>query len=264
MPDIEMLQTAFIHWVLATARILAAFVMLPVLSSQVMGGNMLKNAVALSLSLFIYPVVAGSMPASLEIMMVCSLLIKEALLGILLGFSMAILFWAVEAVGFFIDNQRGATMASSMNPLSGSQTSPLGILLAQALNTLFFSGGGMLMFLGALYQSYIMWPIGEFTPNFSLAYVDYFLHLLDLLMNLMMLVSAPIIVAMFFSEFGLAMIGRFAPQLDVFFLAMPVKSAVAFAFLVVYVGILLTFFNKEIHSLDASFSLLFKTVFTAL
>lgn len=264
MLDIEILQTAFIHWVLGTARILAAFVMLPVLSTQVMGGNMLKNAVALSLSLFIYPVVATAMPGSLEIMVVGSLLIKEALLGILLGFSMAILFWAVEAVGFFIDNQRGATMASSLNPLSGSQTSPLGILLSQALNTLFFSGGGMLMFLAAIYQSYIMWPIGEFTPHFSPAYIDYFLHLLDLLMNMMLLVSAPIIIAMFFSEFGLAMIGRFAPQLDVFFLAMPVKSAVAFAFLIVYVGILLTYFNKEIHSLDASFSLLFQKVFSVL
>ncbi|WDE09327.1 type III secretion system export apparatus subunit SctT [Thalassomonas viridans] len=260
----ETLQTAFIHWVLATARILAAFVMLPVLSTQVMGGNMLKNGVALSLSLFIYPVVAVTMPDSLSIMVVGSLLIKEGFLGIIIGFSVAILFWAVESVGFFIDNQRGATMASSLNPLSGSQTSPLGILLAQGLNTLFFSGGGILLFLGALYQSYLMWPIGEFTPNFSPAYVSYFLHLLDLLMNLMMLVAAPIVIAMFFSEFGLAMVGRFAPQLDVFFLAMPVKSAVAFAFLTVYVGILLTYFNKEIHSLETSFSLLFNSVFSKL
>ncbi len=43
--------------------------------------------------------------------------------------------WGMEAAGFFIDNQRGSTMASSLNPATGNQTSPVGILLGQAYTT---------------------------------------------------------------------------------------------------------------------------------
>jgi type III secretion protein T len=43
-----------------------------------------------------------------------------------------------------------------------------------------------------------------------------------------------VIVAMFISELGLALVSRFVPQLQVFFLAMPIKSALAFLVLVLY------------------------------
>jgi len=50
--------------------------------------------------------------------------------------------------------------------------------------------------------------------------------------------SAPLIVAMFLAEFALALVSRFAPQLQVFFLAMPIKSALAVLLLIFYGPIL--------------------------
>ena len=54
------------------------------------------------------------------------------------------------------------------------------------------------------------------------------------LVHIAVLLSAPAIVAMFLAEIGLALISRFVPQLDVFFLAMPIKSALAILVLLVY------------------------------
>ena len=51
-----------------------------------------------------------------------------------------------------------------------------------------------------------------------------------------MWLCAPVVIAMFITEFGIALISRSAPQLNVFILAMPIKSGVAAAILVVYVG----------------------------
>lgn len=51
--------------------------------------------------------------------------------------------------------------------------------------------------------------------------------------------SAPLVLAMFLSEFGLALISRFAPQLNVFFLAMPIKSAVASVLLIFYLALMM-------------------------
>ncbi len=72
-------------------------------------------------------------------MALAMLIAKEVLLGLLIGFVAAIPFWAIEASGFLIDNQRGAAMGSLFNPSLGSQTSPTGLLLTQTLITLFFA-----------------------------------------------------------------------------------------------------------------------------
>jgi len=43
-----------------------------------------------------------------------------------------------------------------------------------------------------------------------------------------------VLLAMFMAELGLALVSRFAPQLQVFFLAMPIKSALGILVLMVY------------------------------
>jgi type III secretion protein T len=50
--------------------------------------------------------------------------------------------------------------------------------------------------------------------------------------------SAPILIVLFLAEFGLGMISRFAPQLNVFFMAMPVKSWLSVFFLLFYFSLL--------------------------
>ncbi|QIK37771.1 hypothetical protein GWK36_06985 [Caldichromatium japonicum] len=55
-------------------------------------------------------------------------------------------------------------------------------------------------------------------------------------MALTVLLAAPVIIAMFLSEFALAMISRFAPQMNVFVLAMPVKSGVGMLILLTLPG----------------------------
>jgi succinate dehydrogenase cytochrome b556 subunit len=57
------------------------------------------------------------------------LLGKEAIIGLVLGYVAAIPFWTMEAIGFVVDNQRGASMAATVNPMTGHDTSPLGMLV---------------------------------------------------------------------------------------------------------------------------------------
>ncbi|ELT99974.1 hypothetical protein CAPTEDRAFT_97840 [Capitella teleta] len=68
-----------------------------------------------------------------------------------------------------------------------------------------------------------------------------------------MWLSAPVIIAMFITEFGIALISRAAPQLNVFILAMPIKSAVAAAILVVYVGTIMELARKHMLSIPQLF-----------
>ena len=50
--------------------------------------------------------------------------------------------------------------------------------------------------------------------------------------------SGPLVAAMFLSEFALAIVSRFSPQVQVFVLAMPIKSAIAIFMLIFYFGVI--------------------------
>ncbi len=211
---------------------------------------MVRNGVLCSLALFIFPMInQQSLPAETDGIWLIMILGKEVLIGLLIGFVAAIPFWAIEAAGFLVDNQRGAAMASMFNPTLGSQSTPTAVLLTQTLITLFFSGGGFVTFIYALFKSYTSWPIVDFFPTVSDTWVSFFYAQFEQLMWLGVLMSAPLVLAMFLAEFGLALISRFAPQLNVFFLAMPIKSAIASVLLIVYLGIMMDHFEVQFYGI---------------
>ena len=174
-----------------------------------------------------------------------ALFAKEYAIGFLIGFLIAWLFWAVQAAGAFIDNQRGAAIASSIDPLQGHETSPLGILFSQAFLTYFFTIGGFLLVIDLLYSSFQVWPVTRGLPIVSEAVPSFFLGVMDSGMRLMFVLAAPIIALMFLAEFGLAIVSRFAPQIQVFILAMPIKSAIAVLILIFYFSTMFDVAGRE-------------------
>ncbi|EHH2505302.1 SctT family type III secretion system export apparatus subunit VscT [Vibrio parahaemolyticus] len=244
------LHQALFLYSLTLPRLMACFIFLPILSKQMLGGAMIRNGVLCSLALFVFPVVSEqTLPAETDGLWLIVILGKEVLLGMLIGFVAAIPFWAIEATGFLVDNQRGAAMASMFNPTLGSQSTPTAVLLTQTLITLFFSGGGFVAFIYALFKSYTTWPILGFFPMVTNAWVGFFYDQFQQLMWLGVLMSAPLVLAMFLAEFGLALISRFAPQLNVFFLAMPIKSAIASVLLIVYLGLMMDHFEALFYGI---------------
>jgi type III secretion protein T len=159
---------------------------------------------------------------------------KEYVIGLLLGYLVGWIFWVVQAAGGLIDNQRGAAIASSIDPLQGEESSPLGNLLSQAFLTYVFTTGGVLLMLGIVYQSYVAWPAAKAVPIISDTFPAAILGIFDNAMRLAFNLAAPILAIMFAAEFSLAMISRFAPQIQVFVLAMPIKSILAIIVLIFY------------------------------
>jgi type III secretion protein T len=238
----------------ALPRMLVICLMLPIFAKALMPG-FLRTAIASALVLpavfHLVPTVKAALAAdqfgSIEFM---ALLVKESVIGLLLGYLLALPFWAMEGVGFLIDNQRGASIAATINPLTGHDTSPLGILYNQAFIVFFFASGGFILFLDVVYASYRTFPVMEWLPAFGPGYPAAILGMLDSMVRMALLLAAPVMVAMFMAEMGLAFISRFAPQLQVFFLAMPVKSALAMLMLAVYGTTLFDYALDRIRALD--------------
>jgi type III secretion protein T len=231
-------------------RLLACFTVLPVLNKKIMGGTIVRNGVVISLALFLFPsLLTQNWPTEMSALWVIGIMLKEAFIGLFIGFVASIPFWAIETTGFFIDNQRGATMASSYNLAMSEQTSPVGLLLSQLLITIFFMSAAFLGFIGGIFKSYLSWPVTQFFPSITLDWVQFFYDQFAHLLIMIVLFSAPIVIAMFLAEFALAIASRSAPQLNVFFLAMPIKSGIASFLLVFYVTILVDLFDQELLDL---------------
>ncbi|MCP2223714.1 type III secretion protein T [Bradyrhizobium elkanii] len=210
-----------------------------------------RNGVIMAFALPVMVFAWATRPADLDITRLASVLglgLKELLLGCVLGMPVAATIWGVETAGAFIDHQRGATMTSLLRPASVNLDSPLGTFLAQLYATWLFVSGGFFKLLAALYRSHEIWPLWSFYPEFGPAFVTGVLDLADLVMLLTLLLAGPAIVGMFLSELGLALVSRFAPQLEVFLLAMSVKSAVALLLLILSLTIVLANADKHMPS----------------
>jgi type III secretion protein T len=160
------------------------------------------------------------------------------------------IFWAVQSAGALIDNQRGAAIAASIDPLQGHETSPLGILFSQAFLTYVFVSGAALPILGLIYQSYTLWPATLGMPVITDQFPALVLKVADTAMRIVVIIAAPIVGIMFLAEFALAMVSRFAPQVQVFILAMPIKSVLAILILVFFFGRLLPYATDQLGLFD--------------
>lgn len=242
----ETLQNFTITMGLCLARITAAGSVAPFLSSSLVPG-LARNSILFALALVLFPLVSPTLPPGVSwSLTTVAIIIKEVLIGILVGFLAGLPFWLAMSVGFFIDNQRGAAMASLFDPMAGEQTSPIGQFLIQSLTVLFFATGGFLFFVNSLFESYVAWPVVSFFPHFQDAFPEFILGQADRMMRLVVILAAPVIVGSLIAEFGLGLMNRFAPQLNVFSVSMAVKSVSSMIVLLVYLPFLMYLFRDEL------------------
>lgn len=250
-------QTAMTVFFICLVRIMLIFRTAPFLSGEAISRNV-RNTVCMSLVLLVYPAVRAEIPGELELTPFLMVIIaKEAVIGLLIGYLLGLLFWTAEGMGFIIDNQRGASVASSLDPLSGQSSSPLGSMFFQTVVMLFFITGAFVSFIGFIMHSYVTWPVFSFVPNLeNKQLVDLFVDQFALLVKSVLVLAGPILIVCFLTDLGLGLINRFAPQLNVFFLSMPVKSGLAIFLLILYVRVLMGIFGENINQMDSLFKVL--------
>ncbi|HFD86220.1 MAG TPA: EscT/YscT/HrcT family type III secretion system export apparatus protein [Gammaproteobacteria bacterium] len=235
------------HWFMVLTvslpRIMVIFNVLPFFGRKMMPAG-IRNALAVSLSVISLPIISNQFQQmEFDVLWWFLLIGKEAILGLMIGYVLGIIFWAVAAVGVMIDTQRGAMSARLFSPMIGGQTSITGALFAQLAGVILLTSGGFLVLMKVIYVTYVLWPVTSYYPMLNFAGITIFLELLDSLMYIMLLLAGPLVIVMFLTEMGFALVGRFVPQINVFLLAMPVKSALSYFLLAVYV----VYIVKYIH-----------------
>lgn len=238
----------FLTLTLTVPRFLALFLMLPFFGRSFIPTTA-RNGIAISFSILALPIVFNQVRGvPFDGFQYLLLIFKEAILGSIMGYLVSIVFWAISTSGSIIDMQRGAMSAQMFNPIIASQTSPLGVFFTQIAATLFLSTGGFLLLLSAIYESYINWPVTSFFPNLKLESVSLFLGQFDNILHIAILIAAPTMILMFLIDLGVGLIGRFVPSINVFLLAMPLKSMLAFLVISLYMSTILYFLSNHFAS----------------
>ncbi|WP_092402348.1 MULTISPECIES: type III secretion system export apparatus subunit SctT [Candidatus Ichthyocystis] len=224
-------------WAITQGRLFVFFSFFPAFG----GSNLpftVRTVVSMAFGLVLIPHLMPIIPHKIDTGIVFAFLFKEALIGLGMSFICAIAFWIFEAMGFFVDNQRGAGIGGLMDPLTGNESAPFGQFMHQFFLAAFFFTGGLNIVLGMIYQSYTVWPVMAQTVHLKLWNSDIFGLELNRLMYQGLLYGAPILLSMFLVELGLALISRFVPQIQVFILAMPLKTAAGFFVAIPYMAFL--------------------------
>ncbi len=230
---------------LASTRIAVAFVLLPLFAPDTVPA-LVRSAIFLSLALLsvaLQPVVALE---TFSAAMWVGLFGKEALLGLALGFGLAAFLWAFEAAGSIIDTKVAASNGQIQDPLSGQAVTPTGALLGRLASFLFMAGGGFLLFVGLLLESFRLWPLAQLNLVPRMAAVSLFeRHFADL-MSLALLLAAPTLVVMFAVDLALGLVNRYAPQLNLISVSASLKGLVAVAIWVLILGQIVQGFGDEL------------------
>lgn len=243
------MEATHLLWMIgvAMARLTPVFQIVPFLGGRHLTG-MTRSALAFAMALFLTPWLAELAPPERPgFFSAMPLLAKEVALGTIFGFLSSLAFYAASGIGFLVDNQRGMAMAQGADPLSGEETSPLGSLAQQTLVMVFIATGGLALFFQALLTTYAFWSPFSFWPDWSATPLkDLLLAHFGWYMATMFALAAPMLLVCFLVDLGMGLMNRFAPQLNVFFLAMPVKSGLTMALLTVYWAGMLRVLNREV------------------
>jgi flagellar biosynthetic protein FliR len=208
----------------------------------------LRLVTALMLTLVLLPIYRANYPVvdTGNFTAISGLLIQEVIAGAVLGLAARLTFTALEVAGATIANQLGLGFATAVDPNQGQQGLILGNLLTLLGVALIFATDMHHLAIGALDQSYTLFKPGQFMPVADATQM--ILEVVSSAFKIGIQLAAPFLVFGLLFNLGLGILARLMPQLQVFFLGLPLSILIGFAMLFAFVGAIMATFLGHLES----------------
>lgn len=208
--------------------------MFPIISlAPFFGARVLPNPVKVAFAFCLFAIflpkllVVTTTPVQFNLLAIF-LFAKEIFVGFIMGFLISIPFAIVNSAGIIIDHQRGGASLMVNDPTVQNQSSPLGTLFNQVLIILFFLTDAPFRIIELIMTSYEIIPPDRFiSPDFFNVNLDFWklqLSLLNKVMVLSIQLATPALLIMLMTDLFLGIANRLAPQVQITFLGMALKS----------------------------------------
>jgi flagellar biosynthesis protein FliR len=238
--DVSFLPALGAAFLLIFARTGTMLMLLPGLGEQTISARM-RLTFALILAAVLLPLHRDAFhidPASLGPAPV--LLVEEMLIGAMLGVTARLTISALEVAGSVIAQQLGLGFVTAVDPTQGEQGMIVGNFLTLLGVTLFFATDMHHLVIAALNDSYSMFEPGELPTSGDAAAL--ITRMVAGAFRIGVQISAPFIVFGLLFNIGLGVLARLMPQMQVFFVGLPLSILIGLLFLFVLLGAMMSFF----------------------
>lgn len=217
-------------------RILGAIAFLPIIEeSKVPRIALAGFGLGISLSVFFNIDVSVSYYEP-NLLSYTILIVKETVVGLVMGFVVKIFFQIYPFVGSLLSTQGGLGMSMVMDPTAGTQSTIIGRLYNLGLGAFFVLSGGYHWFIHTLVQSFELIPINQevFGPNMVVSMIDS----ISLYFELGLKLAMPIVSVILVVDFAMGILARTVPQMNMFVIGIPLKMLILFILMVVTIQVI--------------------------
>lgn len=183
-------------------------------------------------------------PLSRDPTMSFGLLLTEIVIGLGIGMAVRFLMAAADMASHLISQALGITLGETFNPSFSAQSPVLGTMLTLLLIVMMFELNVHHALIAAIAGSYevispgLVYPIGDFSQFGIRMASQSFLVTLQ--------ISAPFLLFGILFNFGLGILSRFVPQLQVMFVATPLSILAGLAILGLLLGLMIDQLSKDV------------------
>jgi len=240
-------------FLLIFCRVTAFFVVSPIFSHKTVP-TIFKIGLGFFISLLVFSMHGANQPLVLDIQYML-MIIREVLIGIMMGFIVYIMFVTVQTAGGINDMQIGFAMANIVDPSSGVTVPLLGNFKYFLLLVVFLMMNGHHYLLIGLMDSYLYMPIDNdwFARMADGSLAQFITNAVISSLVIGVQIALPILAAMFITDVGLGFLAKTAPQFNVFVIGFPIKIILGLLLLALMMPGLAIIFDKL-------FSILFNTL----
>lgn len=233
-------------FILVFLRLGAAFMVMPGFMSSYVNTRV-RLCIALAVTFVTTPLIADKIPLPTgqtdEIIRFC---LFEIAYGIFLGFIMQMIFQAINLAGNIAGQATGFSNAQTFNPSFQTQSIVLETFLSLiALVVVFVTDLHHLM-LSAAIESYRIFPFGVELPTDNMA--DLLSHTLNQSFILGFKIGSPFIAFTIIFYSGMGLVSRLMPQLNIFFLSLPLQIYLGLGVLFLTFPIMILWFVRYFES----------------
>lgn len=243
----------FPSFLLIFVRLTSYFVTVPIFSSRNVPQTV-KIGLAFMLSLITFST-QGIQPVGFDENYFL-LILKEVVIGLMLGFIGTLILFAIQTAGGFIDMQMGLAIASVIDPQTGIHTPLMGQFKYILALLFLLSVNAHHLLIKGIIESYKIVPLDRLglnltSGNVTTVVLEAFYHMF---LSAFM-IAAPLVVSLFLVDVALGIVARTVPQLNIFVVGIPIKLMAGFLVLIVvlpgYFFTLKNLFQSLVQSMGA-------------
>lgn len=168
------------------------------------------------------------------------MLVEEILIGAVLGMTARLTISALDVAGSVIAQQLGLGFVTAVDPTQGEQGALVGNFLTMLGLTLIFATNMHYLVIAAVNDSYNVFAPGEVPSTGDVAAL--ITRTVAGAFRIGIQLSAPFLAFGLLFNIGLGVLSRLMPQMQVFFVALPLSIMVGLLFLVLGLGAMMGFF----------------------